>query len=381
MSVILSSENVNTYLSTRNLSNESHQFNIEAKEAKNFNLLITFPNENQLLVKQERYHNNGRTNGTFSQEWAIYQWVKDIIPDNQIINLFTEVLDFDLENSIMVVKYLGHYSDLKHFYQTQKIYSPDIASRLGSAIASIHRITFDSDKTKTFFNQNKINFDVSPIFLYGLEEISPVIFSKVSRDNLKFYKLYQRALNLQKEIQTMKKNYHCRCLIHNDLNFNNILIHNHWEDIKSKDKEEDSIIKIIDWELFTWGDPRLDLGNLIANYLNVWLSSFIITSDIDIQTALSLAMIPLEKVQPSIVALIKAYINSFPEIIQIYPDFFNKTMQFAGVGLMEKILADVYYHQPFDNHSICMLQVANTLVCHPEKSLQIVSGKSASELY
>jgi len=379
MPLILSSQNIKQYLLDKSICGNNHELNFEKKSSKNFNLLITLTDNNQILVKQERYHSDGKTGGTFLQEWTIYQWLKNLIPDSHIIDFFTEVLDFDSENSIMILKYLHQYSDLKHFYESQKKYSPNIAYQLGCAIASIHRITFDSDKTKQFFIQNKVDFDTSSIFLSELEEIYPVIFSKISKDNIKFYKLYQRSINLQKAIKELQKNYEPRCLIHNDLNFNNILIHNQWQDINSQDNEQESIIKIIDWELFTWGDPALDLGNIIANYLNLWLSSFVISSDIDIQTALSLAMLPLEKLQSSIIALIKSYIVNFPEIFTIYPDFLNKTMQFTGVGLIEKIQADIYYHQPFDNHSICMLQVASTLLCYPEKSIQIVCGKKSSE--
>jgi len=52
------------------------------------------------------------------------------------------------------------------------------------------------------------------------------------------------------------------CLTHNDLKLNNILLHNDWEQSLDGEKQSsNSIVRLIDWERCSWGDPAFDLGN------------------------------------------------------------------------------------------------------------------------
>ena len=181
-------------------------------------------------------------------------------------------------------------------------------------------------------------------------------------------------------------------MTHNDLKLNNILLRLDWQQApetavdspfqtEGKDSQRvSSIIRLIDWEKYTWGDPAFDLGMMISSYLKIWLSSLAISTDIDIQTSLASAVHPLETLQPSIVALTKAYFAQFPQIIERRPDFLLRVMQFTGLALIKKILIMLQYQEPFGNIGICMLQVAKTLLCNPKQSIPTVFGTTAPEL-
>ena len=68
----LSSQNVSEYLLELDLCNREdlESAKIELQEfAKNFNLLVSFPNNCKLLIKQERRSNNGTTAHEFFNEW------------------------------------------------------------------------------------------------------------------------------------------------------------------------------------------------------------------------------------------------------------------------------------------------------------------------
>jgi hypothetical protein len=66
---------------------------------------------------------------------------------------------------------------------------------------------------------------------------------------------------------------------------------------------------------------------------------------IELEKSLQLATIPLEVIQPSIVALVRAYISSFPKILEDRPDFLNRVVQFAGLALIYQILAKIQYQR------------------------------------
>jgi HopA1 effector protein family len=195
--------------------------------------------------------------------------------------------------------------------------------------------------------------------------------------------LYQRYEHLEQAIVELNHAFKPCCLTHNDLKLNNILIHNNWEQIIARSvvsdraetiTESECIVRAIDWERWAWGDPAFDLGTPSGSYLKIWLSSLVINPDIDIATALSIAKTPLDLIQPSIASLTIAYLVEFPEIIERNPDFLSRVVQFAGLALIEQIRATIYYHEPFSNIGICMLEVTKTLLCDPVSSIPIVFG-------
>ncbi|MDZ8050886.1 MAG: phosphotransferase [Aulosira sp. ZfuVER01] len=377
MTFLLSDSNFLEHLIEHNLCEvkELKISQIESKSCKNFNLLVVFSNNHHLLIKQERHNKEGKTHGEFLQEWRIHEWLQNFQELSEFRAIISEALHFDPIRSIIIFNYLNEYCDLEDFYDNEHIFPQEIAASLGTSVATIHRKTWKCQKYKEFLAKDSQDISKHPNFLRGLERIKPEIFAHISLENLKFFKLYQRHDRLRQAIAQLQTAYQSCCLIHNDLKLNNILLHNQW-----KQSPNQAIVRLIDWEKFAWGDPALDLGTIIASYLNIWLGSLVISTDIDLQTALRLAGTPLDQIQPSIFSLIKAYLTHFPEILKLRPNFLQLVMQFTGLALVEKIQIKIDYHEAFGNIGICMLQVANTLLCHPDKSIPIILGHSASEL-
>lgn len=136
---------------------------------------------------------------------------------------------------------------------------------------------------------------------------------------------------------------------------------------------------MINWEKCSWGDPAFDLGTIISKYLLLWLTSLIVHPDIKLETSLQLAITPLDKIQPSIVGLTKAYLNTWPEILNDYPEFLKRVVEFAGLALIYHIVEIIRAFRGFNNQSMCILQVAKNLLCSPEKSFKSVFGLTQAE--
>jgi hypothetical protein len=144
--------------------------------------------------------------------------------------------------------------------------------------------------------------------------------------------------------------------------------------------QSDVALKLIDWERAAWGDPSADLGFAIANILEFWLQSLVVNPTIAIADSLRMAMVPLEELQPAIAGLIDGYLQEFPDITVLDPQFLKKVVQFAGIALLHHIQADIQYNKSFNNTGICTLQVAKKLLCHPEQSMPTLLGKTMAEL-
>lgn len=197
---------------------------------------------------------------------------------------------------------------------------------------------------------------------------------EVPAEGLKFFVLYQKYDSLEKAIAELRNAFQPSCFTHNDLKFNNILLNRDWQQC------DENILRIIDWERFSWGDPAFDFGTLVGSYLHIWLNSLVVSKSLTIEESLRSAIVPLDKLQPSMAALIQAYLKVFPTILKHRPDFLERTVQFAGFSLIVQIQATIQFQKCFDNTGIAMLQVAKSLLCRPQHSIPTVFGTTADEL-
>ena len=385
MTFILSTRNVFKYLIEQKICSHEEQDlrHPKLKPARNFNLLLNLQDERKLLIKQERHNREGKTSGEFLNEWLIQELLQRFPELSYLYPMLPEIVHFNAEHSIIVFNYLSNYGDLADFYTKENNFPTAIATSIGATLATIHRATFNCQEYQDFFSRysKDVPVDQTPKLARELERISPEVFGLVPADGLKFFALYQRYDSLGKAISQLISTSNPCCLTHNDLKLNNILLHTDWEQILSQPNQlSDSTIRLIDWERGNWGDPAFDLGMLVASYLQIWLSSLVVSKSIDIQESLRLAMTPLEEIQPSIAALTKAYLDSFPEILEHRPDLVRRVVQFSGLALIQQIQAMIQYQKSFGNTGICMLQVAKSLLCRPEQSIPTVFGMAASEL-
>ena len=376
--ILLNSDNIFKYLNKHDLCNcaKQNQSTVQSLSAKNFNLLVTFSDNSKLLVKQERHNLEGKAAGEFKSEYRIQEWLQQFPEQKSFSYFLPKLIHFDVGNSIIIFNYLDDYRDLMDFYAKESSFPTKISRTIGTFLATIHRDTYEQENHRQFFDSeenSQVGHQVS-LLIKGLERITPEIFSSVPADGLKFFSLYQRYDSLGIAIAELGRAFTPSCLTHNDLKLNNILLHTNWQ------QTDDSIIRLIDWERSSWGDPAFDLGTLLASYIQIWLGSLVISKSLSIEESLSLAVTPIEKLQPSIATLTKAYLEAFPEILEHRPEFLPRVVQFAGLALIQQIQAMIQYQKSFGNTGISMLQVAKALLCRPERSMPTLFGRGIVEI-
>lgn len=372
MVFLLSSQNVLDYLIKYNLLDPSTKqiSKIEQIKAKNFNLLVTFEDNTRLLVKQEMRDREGKAQGDFLREWQIQEFIRQFPQLIHLNNFLPELLFFDRENFVLIFRYLDNYLDLYNYYLKVNNFPLKISTEIGKIIATLHRDSYDCRDYEEFLvtnSENQKNHQVHRL-IRSWERIEPEIFGEVPAEGLKFFALYQKYDSLGLAIAQLGNSFKPSCFTHNDLKLNNILLNQDWEHI------DENILRLIDWERFSWGDPAFDLGTIISSYLQIWLNSLVISQSLSIEESLRSAMIPLQKLQPSIASLQRAYLKVFPTILQHRPDFLERTVQFSGFTLIMQIQAKIQFQKCFDNTGIIMLQVAKSLLCRPKQSIPTIFG-------
>ncbi|MEH2438394.1 MAG: phosphotransferase [Nostoc sp.] len=381
MVLSLSSHNVIQYLLEAGLCSSeddaSDKSELPGSSKNNFGLLVTLADNRQLLIKQERnVNNNDAAPHELFHEWLFHQLLQQFPVLGNISAIAPLVVHFDQENSILVRNYLGDYLELATFYHNNDIFPQEIATAIGTTLAGLHCATYNRREYKDFMAtapQGEFRYGFyNPA--QGVESIGPEIFGTVPTDALKFYLLYQQSESLESAIADLAYDWNPCCLTHNDLKLNNILVHSRWE------KLDNCLVRLIDWEACSWGDPAFDLGTLLASYLGIWLKSLVVDPTIELEESLNLALTPLESLQPSIIALIRAYLNAFPLILEYRNDFIVRVIQFAGLALIHQIQDMITCQKSFNNSDICMLQVAKSLLTMPQQGVLTIFGISESEI-
>jgi Phosphotransferase enzyme family len=367
--LLLSSENIFQYLAQRNLIDLAAQsdWRIEPQYGKNFNLSIR-SSARGMLLKQERLNPDRIMLGELLNESVVCQLLQQLPLGSAEVNIFNpQVIDFDRANSAIIFEFLADYQDLSWLYHGERDrWSLEIPRSIGKTIATIHQLTFDRQDYHDFLLEHLDGRLARSLVKIG--RLSPEIFGAIPSDGIKFYTLYQRYASLDAAIDKLIATTQARCLIHNDFKLNNILLHQDWEE-RGTDL---AIVRPIDWERGTWGDPAIDLGNFIASYLQIWLSNLVVNKTMRIEESLELAVIPLDALRPSISALVNGYLAQFPEILEFDPHFLSKVVQCAGFSLIQQIEAVIQYEKNLSNRGICTLQVAKSLLCNPDESMSVI---------
>jgi len=397
MTFILSLENAAQYLVQQGvISQEAPRPEIERRDYKNFNLLLTFSPTAQYLVKQERFDEQGQTSGDLAFEWRIQELLLAFPALAALRPLVSDLLLYDPRQSILVSRYFSGYEDLERFYDSSHQYQPKVAAAVGQAIARVHRLTWRPSYGQ-FLQQFTDGEPIrsKPRLLRQIESVGPELFAHFALENLEFFRIYQNAPKLRKAVRQIRESWRPCCLIHRDLRLSNLVVAQAWadswnspEERMQADMERDCLkqspspnpVRIIDWEKFAWGDPAYDLGTLIANYLRLWLGSLAVHQDLPLQQALRWADVPLELLQPSLAALVTGYVAEFPTVQEQYPEFLARSLQFSGLVLLEKVLLKLEHRYRFGNADICAMQVAQAALERPELAAQQFFGQPLSRL-
>ena len=309
-------------------------------------------------------------------EWLFHQLLQKFPILGNISAIAPLVVHFDEENSILVRSYLSEYLDLAKSYQNTNVFPKEIAAAIGTTLAALHRTTFQGKEYRDFMatapqGQFRYHF-YNPA--QGISFLSPEIFGKIPTEALKFHVLYQCYESLEAAIADLAYEWDACCLTHNDLKLNNILIHSRWNQL------DNCLVRLIDWEACTWGDPAFDLGTILASYLEIWLESLVVDPTLELAESLELAMIPLEEIQPSLVALLQAYLQAFPMILEYHPNFLVRVIKFVGLALIHQIQDKINNCKLFDTSHLHMLQIAKNLLTMPEQSILSIFGISEAEI-
>jgi aminoglycoside phosphotransferase (APT) family kinase protein len=127
-------------------------------------------------------------------------------------------------------------------------------------------------------------------------------------------------------------------------------------------------LQLIDWELCGAGDPAVDVGAFVGEYLRAWLGSIPIADPRDPGRLLTHARLPLRRMRPALRAFWTAYALRAGET----PTRLRRSMRFAALRLLASALEEAQAVDELPSSVLRLLPLGRNILARPDDALELV---------
>ncbi len=219
--------------------------------------------------------------------------------------------------------------------------SRSIARGIGSSLARIHEVSGTELPDVAAFHPWALSLDAP------LAEI----LAEASQGTLSFLRHVQTPA-LVTSLERLRRAWMPVAITHNDVKFDNILVR-----IKPPHR-----LVLTDWETASCGDPAWDVGSVLAELLNVWLSSMTASDEMSIAEIQGSATRPLADILPTVGAFLAAYRRARA----VDAEFVIRSVACSGARLIQFGYEAMQERTALTTHTALQMQVAVNILTRPE---------------
>jgi hypothetical protein len=133
-------------------------------------------------------------------------------------------------------------------------------------------------------------------------------------------------------------------------------------------------VRLVDWEFAGLGDPRWDIGSVLAGYLTLWLSSIPMSATAPIARSAELATRPLALVQPAIRACWRGYVEALDLDMTAARHLLRGTIGFVAARLVHTAREIAQSSSELTSDIVLHLQVAHNILARPVQAAAHLLG-------
>jgi hypothetical protein len=224
-----------------------------------------------------------------AHEHAAY---RELNRDTQGIGAFIpELVDYNAERAILVLELAGHYRNLHERRRTAQGFSPRFGRALGEALGCLHE-----HRPPDHWDEPR---HAAPPWILRAHRPRPAALRDASPAELEVVKLLQHSPPIRDGLDSLAADWGPRAFIHGDFRWENCVV--------ADARGVRPLVRIVDFESASAGDPALDVGAALAEYIRSWLSSMPVEPASSAGQLRDGAIRPVEEMRPEIAALWRAY--------------------------------------------------------------------------
>jgi hypothetical protein len=302
-----------------------------------------------LLLKQAREPNALRTVGW---EAVIYRAFQALPASHPLRRCSVPFLEYDDDEGVLVLCSIADARTLAA-HQNQGLIPIRPATWIGRALGALHSLELQSSPMSGLSERLPRRLPHA-LFLHRPDH---ALYCDASAGNLQAVRIMQSFPAFGALIEALTEEWRSSCLVHFDVKGDNILL--------SATKGARSVW-LIDWELAAFGDPAWDVGSMFADYLGVWLWSIPITGEHSPAHYLSLARVPLTRLQPGLRAFWKSYRLVRGLTGREATAFLVRATRYCAVRLIQRVHEQTREAVDLFANAICQLQLSWNILREPE---------------
>jgi hypothetical protein len=298
-------------------------------------------------------------------EAEIYQFYATLENGAAFTKYLVRFCEYDSENCILVLELVPGSRSLLEHHTILGRFSRDLARMLGDALGTFHRRFHRALGSHNTSEEGRRRFPSQVPFGLSLHRPDLMIFGHASQASIELVKIVQRFVPFCALLDELESAWSPETLIHGDIRWDNCSV--------LSGSSSGFRIKLVDWELATFGDPAWDVGTVFGEYLALWLCSAPVGCDMPPEEFLQHARFPLEMMHPYIRSFWYAYRRALNLDIAQSDAFLIKAIKYAAARLLQTAFERVQPATQVTGEAILMLQLSmNVLECPREATVQLL---------
>jgi aminoglycoside phosphotransferase (APT) family kinase protein len=196
---------------------------------------------------------------------------------------------YDTQKGLLVIESVRGAETLRALQSASGRFPTRSAAALGRALGLLHRET-------------AIVAAAAPEQAPGILRIHRPhmdAFREMSAASLELIRIVQQGQGFPEALERVRGSWTPEAFVHGDVKWDNCLV--------VSEGAVGEMVKLIDWEMATVGDPGWDIGSALSAYLSFWIFSIPTTGEMPPERFPELAVHPLDSMKPALNACWNAY--------------------------------------------------------------------------
>jgi aminoglycoside phosphotransferase (APT) family kinase protein len=271
---------------------------------------------------------------------------------------------YDSQRHVLVTELLADGETLSDHYRRLNDFPLQPAKLLGRLLGELHREDLrplaNSPEAAAFRRQ-------IPWILWAYQH-GTHLFSTLSAANTQLLQIVQSYPEFQRTLDELRQEWQFDGLMHGDVKWDNCVVY------PDPSAEGTLALKVIDWELADIGDLRWDLGALLQAYISFWVLSMRISGALPAAVLAETAQYPIEKMQPSIRAFWRSYVEARALDRQSAQALLASSMKFGAARMIQTAYEYMQYSPQISSNALCLLQVSFNILKEPSDAVTHLLG-------
>lgn len=298
-----------------------------------------------------------------AREAAVLEQLWSVVDSGDLALSVPALVDYDDAQSVLVLESAPDARDLARHHARGR-FSCALAREAGRTLALVHSVPLTA--------LNGLHPPADPTSWIRLHEPDLETIHGMSPAAEELTRIIQGIDDLCVALDELVASWHENSVIHGDVRWDNFLA------VRGEGSKRWTRLQLIDWELCAAGDPAVDIGAFLGEYLRAWLQSVPITDPEDPGRLLAYAGLPLRRMRPALRAFWNGYTQHSPGAAAELDRSLQRAIRFAAVRLLTAALEEAETLYELHAGVLYLVPLSRNILRRPEEASAHLLGLGAS---